>query len=497
MKEQKSCCDPTDSELGMANASSSSGGPNTRSLLIIGGGSAAFAAATRAVELGAQDVIIVNDGLPIGGTCVNVGCVPSKTLIRAAEAVHRSNGIPFKGIKGSARVTDFAALLRQKQELVEELREAKYLDVVRELPQVRIIEGKARFTGVRTVDVNGEKITAQRILIATGSRPSIPSIPGLAECHPLTSQGAFELEELPESMIILGGRYVALECGQLFARLGTKVTILQRSERILPHEHPDLTDALTNYLSQEGIDVVTGAEVEAVEGGKEDKDVVVTIRLKNGERRSLKAARLLAATGRTPNTNDLNLEVAGVRLADAGTIKVDSALQTSAECIYAAGDVIGGAQYVYAAAYEGALAATNAMTNSAIATDYTALGSVVFTDPQVAAIGYDETQARAAGHEAESATLSLSHVPRCLAARDTRGFIRLIRDRKTDRLLGARILAPEGGELLMELAVAIRREMTVAELLNLFHPYLTLSEGIKLAAISFQKDVGQLSCCAV
>lgn len=494
MINNESCSGPTEAEVGSGNCCYASSGERPASLLVIGGGSAAFAAATRAVENGAERVTIVNAGLPIGGTCVNVGCVPSKTLIRAAESVHRANAIPFRGTDGSARVTDFKALMRQKQELVEELRQAKYLDVVGDLSEVRIVEGRARFTRERTVEVNGESITADRVLIATGTTPFVPSIPGLKESGYLTSQTAFELEERPESLIVLGGRYVALECAQMFARLGTKVTILQRSDRILPNEQPDLTEALTGYLRDEGIEVITGVDVEKVERTGE---ITVTARRKGHGQVSCRASHLLAATGRIPNTAGLGLEEAGVKLDASGAIQVDETLQTTAPGIYAAGDVIGGEQFVYTAAYEGALAAANAFTGENKARDYSALGWVIFTDPQVAGVGLDEAKARAAGFDAETATLPLSHVPRCLAARDTRGFIKLIRDRSTDRLLGARILAPEGSELLMEVAIAIKHHMTVAELRSLFHPYLTLGEGVKLAAITFGKDVKKLSCCAV
>jgi mercuric reductase len=492
MNRKNHCCENPELE---DDSCGESGSNPVSTLLIIGGGSAAFAAATRAVELGAERVTIVNDGLPIGGTCVNVGCVPSKTLIRAAESVHRSRSIPFCGIKGSAGVVDFKALMRQKQELVEELRQAKYLDVVKDLPQVRLVEGRARFTGPRAVEVNGESITAERVLIATGTRPFVPDVPGLKESGFLTSETAFELKALPESLIVLGGRYIALECAQMFARLGTKVTILQRSDRILPDEQSDLTDALAGYLRDEGIEVVTGVSIETVEcdGG----EVVLTARQRTGAFGTFRAHRLLAATGREPNTDGLGLERAGVALTASGAIRVDDALQTTAPGVYAAGDVIAGEQYVYVAAYEGALAAANAFAGEAKPRDYSALAWVIFTDPQVAGVGLDEAQARAAGYDAEAATLPLSHVPRCLAARDTRGFIKLIRDRSTDLLLGARILAPEGGELLMEVAVAMKYRIPVSELKAMFHPYLTLGEGIKLAAIAFGKDVNRLSCCAV
>lgn len=461
-------------------------------LIVVGGGSAAFAAAIRATELGAKATII-NDRLPIGGTCVNVGCVPSKTLIRAAEAHHRAGRHAFAGIESSSRVADFGAVIRQKHELVAQLRQAKYLDVVGPLSGVCLVEGRARLVAPDAVEVNGERITGDRILIATGVAPFVPPIPGLEEAGYLTNESLFDLEELPESLIVLGGRYVALECAQMMARFGSRVTILQRSDRILPTESPDITDALTGYFREEGIEVVTGVKARSVrrEGGRAVVEAEV-----DGQSRKFEATHILAATGRRPNTAGMGLEDAGVELVDRGFVVVDESLRTSVPGVYAAGDVIGDPEFVYTAAYEGSLAAENAITNGDRSRDYTALPWVVFTDPQVAGVGLDERQAREQGIDFEASTLPLSHVARSLAARDTRGFIKLIRDRATDRLVGGRILAPEGSELLMEIALAIRFGITVEQIRSSFHPYLTLGEGVKLAAIAFGKDVAALSCCA-
>ena len=465
---------------------------SAKHLVIIGGGSAAFAAAIQAHELDAQ-VTIINDRLPIGGTCVNVGCVPSKTLIRAAEANYRATHHGFKGIDAQGTVKDFKAIIDQKRELVQELRQGKYIDVVADLPNVRIIEGRARLTAPNTIEVNGEELTADHILIATGVSPAIPEVPGLSDVGYLTKESAFELEELPKTMIVVGGRYVALESAQMFARLGSKVTILQRSDRILPTETADITDALTDYLTEEGIEVVTGTSLHRVY--RENGEVVVEASV-NGASQTFRATQILMATGRKPNTQNMGLEKAGVELDDKGYLKVNESLQTNVPGIYGAGDVIGEQQFVYTAAYEGKLAANNALNGEYRNRDYTALPWVVFTDPQVAGVGFDELQAETQGIDTDVAMLPLSYVPRALAARDTRGFIKLIRDRNSDKLIGARILAPEGSELLMEAAMAIKFGITVEDIVSMFHPYLTLSEGIKLAAITFKKDVSELSCCA-
>ncbi len=461
-------------------------------VVIVGGGSAAFASTIRAVELGAR-VTLINAGLPIGGTCVNVGCVPSKTLIRAAEAHWRPAHHGFAGIEGQSRLTSFAEVIAQKRALVGELRSAKYVDVARSLEGVEIIEGRAKLLGARAVEAGGRRIDADRIILATGARPAVPAIPGLAECGYLTNETAFELEELPKSLLVIGGRYIALETAQMFARFGTRVTLLQRSERILPTESAALTDALTRYLRGEGIDIRANVAIRHVARARRDVRVVATVA---GEEQTFEATHVLVATGRRPNTTNLGLDAAGVRTDDRGFVAVDDALETSTPGIFAAGDVIGEPMFVYTAAYEGRLAAENALADTRGRRDYTLVPWVIFTDPQVAGIGLDETTARARGVDAESSRLPLDAVPRALVARDTRGFIELVRDRTSDRLVGARVLAPEGGELVMQVALAMRAGLTTRELAGMLYPYLTLSEGVKLAALAFEKDVARLSCCA-
>lgn len=472
-----------------------------RHLIILGGGSAAFAAALRASGLGAKATII-NDGLPMGGTCVNTGCVPSKTLLRAAEALHRAqHESPFAGLRTTGKLTDFAPMMRQKRELVEKLRQAKYADVIGDDPNIAFIRGRGTLVDSRTVAVNGERVRGDAVLICTGARPAVPDIPGLREVPYLTNESAFELTELPESLLVLGGRYIALECAQLFARLGSRVTVLQRSSRILPQESPRLTDELTHHFESEGLRIVTNIDVQHMR--RDGSGIFIDAQV-NGEAAKFRGSRLLLATGRVPNSAGLGLEAVGVRTNARGFISVDAHLATSVPGIFAAGDVIGDPMFVYTAAYEGALSVENALAGpaeralggAARARDYTGLPWVVFTDPQVAGVGLDEAQATAAGIMAETVTLPLTEVPRALAARDTRGFIQLIRDRETDRLVGARVLAADGAELLMEAALAIRHGLTVSQLAAAFHPYLTLSEGIKLAALSFGKDVRKLSCCA-
>jgi len=468
------------------------GDSSARHLIIIGGGSAAFSAALEAQSLGSR-VTLINDGLPMGGTCVNVGCVPSKNLIRAAESLHKSQNNAFAGIETEGRIADFKAIMQQKRDLVGQLQQQKYVDVIRDIDAIKQIRGWAVLSSPTSVEVNGETITGDFLLIATGARPNIPSIDGLKDVNYLTNESAFELNELPKSLIVLGGRYIALEIAQMFSRLGSKVTILQRSERILPDETADITDALTTYLEAEGIKVVTHNQFQRIT----ESTSGITVESKvNGIPESFTAEQIIVATGRTPNSHNMGLETLGVELkADSG-IKVDDQLKTSVATVYAVGDVLSENMFVYTAAYEGKLAARNALLGETGKRDYQVLPWVIFTDPQVTGVGLDENQAQALGINAETSVLPMEYVPRALAARDTRGMIKLIRDADTDRLIGARILAPEGSEMIMEIALAIKYGITVKDLIEMFHPYLTNAEGIKLAALTFEKDVKELSCCA-
>ena len=462
-------------------------------LIIIGGGSAAFSAAIKASERD-KNVLMINDGLPIGGTCVNVGCVPSKTLIRIAEQFHIANHPNFDGIKPGNSKIDFKEVVKQKTELVEALREHKYVDVLKDDPNVTILKAFARLIDKNTVEADGKKYSAENILIATGSTTFIPELRGLKETGYLTNETLYELNELPDHLIVIGGRYIALENAQMFARLGSKVTILQRSNRILPDEMPDITETLKEYLEGEGIEIKIGVKIKSIE--KHNGKVLIKASAKD-EEEIIEGTNIFVATGRKGNTKGFGLEELGIGIHKNSFIKTNEYLQTSVPNIYAAGDVTGEYLFVYSAAYEGSLAVQNIFGENQTKKDYSVFPWVVFTDPQVAGVGMDENQAYENKIDYEVSTIQLKDVPRSLAARNTKGFIKLIRNKENDKLIGARILASEGSELLMEISLAIKYGITVKELKQIFHPYLTLSEGIKIAAISFDKDVNKLSCCAV
>ncbi len=435
-------------------------------LIVLGGGSAAFAAAIRAREYGAR-VTMINDGLPIGGTCVNVGCVPSKTLIRAAETLYRARHNPFDGIETTGELKSFAGLIGQKDALVDQLRQEKYLDILKGMEGVELIQGRGRLESGVSVRVGERLVTGSHVLIATGARPSVPPFAGLSKVGYLTSKEVFELEEQPESLLVIGGSYIALEIAQLYTRLGSRVTLLQRSERILSAYPPEIGNVLVGYLAEEGMKIVTGNRIQSV---SEEKGRILVRSLVEGELRSFRGDRLLVATGRRPNTDGLNLEVLGIETNEKGGIAVNDALQTKAPTVYAAGDVLGERMFVYTAAYEGSLAADNVFGPEIRKREETPLPWVIFTDPQVAGVGLDEIEARQRGIDAEAAVLPMRQVPRAIAARETRGFIKLIRNRADDTLIGARIVASEGAELLMEAALAIRYRVKVGDLREMLHP---------------------------
>ncbi len=464
-------------------------------LIIIGGGSAAFSAAIKSEKLGLT-TLMINAGLDFGGTCVNVGCVPSKNLIRAAETVYHTQHSNFSSIKPLGCDIDFQQLIKGKKELVSRLQQHKYMEVIKDFKGLTMLNARAEFVDNKTIKVNGkETYTALKFLIATGATTNIPAIEGLDDIEYLTNVSLFNMEEKPKSLTIMGAGYIGLEIAQAYSRLGVKVRIIEFTDRPLRSQTSDITDVLVEQYKYEGIEILPN--MRAFKFEKSGSDTILYCKYPDGSTRQLiEKGHIVVATGRKPNTSKLGLENLDLKLTESGHIAVNEKMETTISNILAAGDVTNTPPYVYTAAKEGSTAVTNAFTGNIIKIDYSSLPWVVFTDPQIAGAGIDEIEAEKKGIPFETSKLDLSNVPRALAAQDTRGFIKLIRNVETDKLIGARVVASEGGELIQQLSMAIKYGITVKDLAENFYPYLTLGEGIKLAAITFGKDVSTLSCCA-
>ncbi|MBQ0834697.1 mercury(II) reductase [Marinobacter sp.] len=463
---------------------------NKLHIAIIGSGGSAMAAALKSTELGAR-VTLIERGI-IGGTCVNIGCVPSKIMIRAAHIAHLRRKSPFdEGITATEPTVDRPLLLAQQQGRVDELRHAKYEGILKDNPDITVVQGEARFMDARTLLVKGtdgkeSEIGFDRAFIGTGARPAIPPIPGLSDTPYWTSTTALANDTIPDRLIVIGASVVAVELAQAFARLGSKVTILARS-RLFSREDPGVGEAIQNAFQTEGIKVLNDTQASQV-GYTNDEFILASTA---GE---LRADRLLVAVGRTPNTDRLNLDTIDLE-TNNGAVIVNEQLQTRVPGIYAAGDCTDQPQFVYVAAAGGSRAAVN-MTGGDARLDLSAMPQVVFTDPQIATVGLSEADAEAQGYDTDSRTLTLDNVPRALVNFDTGGFIKLVAERGSGQLLGVQAVAGEAGELIQTAVMALRARMTVNDIANELFPYLTMVEGLKLCAQTFTKDVTQLSCCA-
>jgi mercuric reductase len=468
-------------------------------LAITGSGGAAFAAAITARDAGAS-VVMIERGT-VGGTCVNTGCVPSKALLAAAAARHDAASQPFPGIATQAGPVDMAALAGGKDDLVAAMRAGKYTGLAADYGW-EIIAGTARFSGgpdapvlqVRRNDGGTATIEAGHYLVATGAAPWIPPVSGLDGAGYLTSTTAMELTELPESMLVIGGNAVGLELAQLFARLEVKVTIAEALGRLAPFDEPEVSAAIEDVFDDEGIGILTAATVMSVSCDITARSAI--IKTAGGPERELAYGQILVAAGRRPVTAGLNLDAAGVKTGGRGEIVTDESGRTANPRIWAAGDVTGGPQFVYTAAAQGSAAAANALEDAGRTLDHTALPRVTFTSPAIASAGLTEAELIRQGVACDCRVLPLSAVPRAVVARDTRGVVKLVAEAGTGRVRGVHAAADGAGEMITAASYAIRAQLTVTDLAQAWAPYLTMSEGLRLAAQAFSRDVSRLSCCA-
>jgi mercuric reductase len=461
-------------------------------IVILGSGSTAFAAALRAQSLGAKVVMIEKSML--GGTCINWGCIPSKTLIHSALFYREARLGAGLGLGLEENGIDFGRLMAHKDEVVRYLRTSKYLDVIQAVPGLRMVRGTGRFVAPGTVEVEDETIRCDKILIATGGFPRVPNLPGLHGIDYLTSRKALLLKQFPASLIIVGGGVIALELGQMFSRLGTRVIILEHGPRVLRSVDEEPVLALQKALVEEGVDIRLNASVTGLSGV--DGQVAVTAEI-GGNREDLTAERLLLAVGTAPASSGIGLENAGVEVDAKGFITVDKTMRTTAPGVWAAGDVVGGMMIATAGAREGIVAVDNMLNPGCeCEMDYLSTPMTIFTDPEVGLVGHGEESARKSGFEVITNTLPVSAIPKAHVTGHTAGAIKIIAEKGTGRMLGVHLSCHRGAELANEAAMAIRFALTVEDLASSLHVYPSMGEGLRLCAQGFTRDVAKLSCCA-
>ncbi len=464
---------------------------NEYDLIIIGGGAGAFAAAIKANALGTK-TLMVNQGLPLGGTCVNVGCVPSKTLLWAGEVMHQTKHHGIPGVDIEVKGLDFSKVVQHELDLVAKLRAEKYEKVLDGLENVTHLEGKVSFISPNEIEVSGQKYQAKKFIIAAGSTATIPQIKNIREVGYITHIEALKLKEQPKELIVIGAGPVGLEFAQMYARFGTKVTILHRGLSIFRGEK-ELTARLTEILTDEGIIFKTGVQVQSTrrEGAKKIISYMI-----DGKTEEVSGDEILLAVGKTPNTEELELDKANVKLDEKQAIKINPQFQTSQPHIYAVGDISNAPLRLEpTAGREGTLAAENALKDTQNSIDYNTVPWTIFTDPQLAGVGFTEEEQRNKFGTCMCKTVSFKDVPRALIINRTEGLIKMAIHPETNQIMGVHILAPNAGELIAEAMMLIKNKNTTDDVINSLPMFPTLSEAIKIVALSFTNDITKLSCC--
>jgi mercuric reductase len=453
-------------------------------LVILGSGSTAFAGAQRGAQLGARVLMIEQSQL--GGTCVNWGCVPSKTLIAKAEAYFEAHRSAQYGLNLSAAPVDCRRLMQSKKAVVEQLRRQHYQQVLDDNDRIDILRGHGQFLSPRELQVGADVLISERFLIACGGFPRVLRIPGLAEIDYLTSYSAMHLSCFPASILIIGGGVIALEMGQMLRRFGTEVTILERGERILKEFDPRLTAILQKIMWDEGIRLVVNADILAVSrtaGGCSLRALVT------GEEQLFSAERIMLAVGTAPATAGIGLAEAGVTVDQAGFIMTDSQMRTSAAGIWAAGDCTGPPLIAPAGEREGEVAVTNMLEpETTCRIDHSHTPMAVFVDPQLAMVG--SFAAASAETPVQETFFDLSQVSKMQILGDRRGGVVIRTDQESGRLLGMQLLAPQAAEMIHEGVLAVRFGLTAADLAGTLHVYPTVSQGLQLAALEHVRRHG-------
>lgn len=446
-------------------------------LIVIGSGSAgSFAAREAASQYGKRVAVVEKHRW--GGDCMTVACKPTKTYLTSAELYQHVRALgPELGVLADNVRLDFRRVKERKDGFVTQSSGEARRRNLRE-HGIRLFDGRARFVDSRTLEVDGDRLVAENILVAIGSLPAEPPIPGLAEVGALTNETALDLEEIPHSLLVIGAGAVGVEFGQLFCRFGSRVTIVEAMPRILPRMDADAAAALHEALEGEGIEVLTGARLQRLERSDGCVQALVDV---GGSERQLVAERVLNAVGRRPDVEGLELEAAGLRL-DGSRLAVDAYCETNVRGIWAAGDITGIAQFTPTANYQGRLAIRNMFSGERVPADYRALPAAVFTDPEVTSAGPSEEEAREQGLDVETATLPLRAASRAGFTGRPHGLAKLVYERESGRVLGVHLVTPTASDSIQFLSVAIRLGVTVDDLAGSIHVYPSFGEIVKGAA---------------
>jgi mercuric reductase len=467
---------------------------NSYDLIILGSGSTAFAAALRATSYGAR--VLMFEKSVLGGTCINWGCIPSKTLIHAALLKHEAllgSRIGLNSVDDNQPI-DAERLFRHRETVVTKLRQERYLDVLGNMPGLELVKGSARFINAHTVECDGRHYRSGRFLVATGGNPRIPDLPGLDKCTYHTSRSALLHKTIPASLVIIGGGVIAVELGQMYHRLGCRVTILEHGPRLLPTVEQELSAALEKILAKDGITVVTNVNFCSQDKLGEMNVVYADVA---EQRHTFTCEMLLLAVGTVPATKGIGLETTGVTLDSKGFIVTDRNMCTTADGIWAAGDVVGKMMIATVGAREGIVAVDDMFNRGCgCAMDYLAAPMALFTDPEVAMVGHSEESARQAGFDCAVNSMPVSAIPKAHVTGQTDGVIKMIADRVTGRLLGVHLVCHRGADMINEAALALHMRATVSDLATTMHVYPSIGEGLKLCAQGFNRDISLLSCCA-
>ncbi|MDW7651624.1 MAG: dihydrolipoyl dehydrogenase [Bacillota bacterium] len=447
-------------------------------LIVLGGGTAGMTVARAAAGHG-WDVAVAESGF-LGGSCINFGCIPTKTMIYSAKIMQHVREAQNYGILSQPPVVDWQKVIARKNSVVGEMRDGQYT-AVKKNKQITLYEHEAAFSGPGSVSVGGEELSADKIVVATGARPAIPPVQGLDSTEFLTSTSALELQNLPATLVILGGGMIAVEFAQMFARFGVRVTIIQRNVRLAPKLEPEISELLREILESEGVTVVTGAEASKV--WQEDGSVSVRATL-NEDEKTYTAEKLMVALGRQPNTDRLALDKAGIVTDKRGYISVNDQFATSAPGVWALGDCLGGAMFTHKSWHDGFLLNRHFFKGEAISQTNQHIPYAVFTDPEIAAVGLGEQAAKEKGYTVEVRRYPFKYVGRARATGRRTGFVKLVVRKEDEKILGAHIIGESAGEIIHELVMAMRFGATTFDLQDMLHIHPTLAEGINSAGLA-------------